>query len=569
LTTTGQKINGSHVVTGIVTKQGHSDQVVEVQFALQGAYNVKTYGSVTYNPQTEVGQLIAQTDPLDKFFIVDGNAVNAIPAGKRITFLQYSQLFNSSILLSFGYEAQAGYTLQQARAATLNPSTGVFGTDLRKYYVVISGNAISGTHFALDPTIDNKDYVTTSTNSIYNSGNNSTKVYINEFFAGVIYAELFIGLDNASITSATIPVTSNSPKVFTYTNMLPTYLTVLTGEYDGITDTTKIHTVERIGYSISVTSISSIGAASNTFINTVNNQFNFINFFNMSSFDKYYLGKNPGNLANPDDATLQQSNDNFGATIAVNNDASKIFIGSPTYHVRLSPDENTPPVPDVGVVWAFDRLIETFQVQFTPQEFVDFNVVVFWSIHSTTKIILNGVALSSNLYAFRYLGQITAITFNRSLNIKAGDIITVSSPNLVLAQVLTSYEDINGVIPSQKFGTSIACNSTGSEVLVGSPFDHSKEGQDGAIYRFTNEGKRYGYIVAEIAGSLVPITNPVTGYTTTSTKIYINGQAVYLDFSQGMDAQQIAQQINDTHIINVFAYATEDQRLVIRLINTD
>jgi hypothetical protein len=590
LTNTGQRVNGTHVITNVGFKQTginpitkepiySSTDINSVSFTLAGGYTTKTLGVFSYSPQIRTCTLIEQTDPMEKFFVVNGNAITSIPAGKRITFLQFSQL-ESSILKDFGYEAQNGYTLQQASNATINVAGGVFGTDRRKYYVVISGNIQPDTHFALDPTIDNVDYVATDTNIVYNSGNNTTKVYMNDYFTEDTYnGWLFNVLDNNNHQTSFSAWTGNLItelvgqryfKILTYANMLPTYITVLTGEYDSTTDTTKIHTVERISYTISVTSLPSISSPSNTFIRAVNNVFNFMGAINMGSFDSYYLGKNPGDLSNSDNTVLQQSNDNFGASIAVNHDGSKVFVGSPTYHVRLSSDENIPPVPDVGVVWMFDRLIETFQVQFTPQQFVDFNVVVFWHIHPTTKVILNGVSLSSKLYAFRYLGDsISEITFNRSLNIKAGDIITVSSPNLVLAQVLTSYEDINGVIPSQKFGTSISCNSTGSEVLIGAPYDHGKEGQDGAVYRFTNEGKRYGYIVGEIPANLVPITNPVTGYTTTSTKIYINGQAVYLDFSQGMNAQQIAQQINDTHIINVFAYATEDDRLVIRLVNND
>lgn len=569
LTSTGQKINGTHTVTNVGFKSGSTTDVNSVSFAATGTWTHKTYGTLTYDPQARTCQLIEQTNPMDKFFVVNGNAVTSIPPGKRITFLQFSQL-GTSVLREFGFEAQSGYTLTQAKAATINVGTGEFGTVRRKYYLILTGNVIADTHFAVDPTIDNVDYVTTDTNIVYNSGTNTTKVYINDYFAEGIYDALFIVLDNNSLAKLTIPITVNSPKIFTYANMLPTYVTVLTGEYDGTTDTTKIHTVERIGYSISTTRLPSISSPSNTFVRAVNNVFNFMGAISMAAFDSYYLGKNPGDLSTANSTVLAQDNDNFGASIAVNYDGSKLFVGSPTYHVRLSPDEQVPPVPDVGIVWVFDRLVETFQLQYTPQKYSDSSVAVFWHVHPTTKVILNGIPLSSKLYSFIYLGDaITKINFARSLEIKAGDIITVSSPNLVLMQSLTSYEDINGIIPSQKFGTSIACNSTGSEVLVGAPYDHTKEGQDGAVYRFTNEGKRYGYVVAEIAADLVPITNPVTGYTTTSTKIYINGQAVYLDFSQGMNARKIAQQIDDTHITNVFAYATEDDRLVIRLINTD
>ena len=569
ITSTKSTINGTHVVTGITTKPGDVNRVIAIEFAMTGTWSIGSngsYGVVLYNPKPEIGQLITTTNPLDKFFIVKGNAVSAIPAGKRITFLQYKQ-FGTSVLNTFGYEAQVGYTLAQAKAATVNPANNIFGTDRRKYYVVLTGNIPVDTHFSLDPSTDNKDYIVKTSNSTYSSGSNTTKVYINEFFAGIIYAQLFIALDQYALTSFTL--SSSTAKVYTYTNLLPTYLTVLTGEYDATTDTTKMHTVERIGYSISPTRLPSLESnpggspekyVYDTYINTVNNQFNFINYFSMLSYEAGLGGnlqQNPANPTDPTDTVLYQSTDNFGASIAVNHDASKIFIGSPTYHVRLSPDENVPPVPDVGVVWVFDRLIETFQVQYTPQDFEDFVVVLPWNFAPTTIVSLNGVALSRTQY-----GIIAGIAIQLGVRVKAGDIVTVSSPNLVLMQVMTSYEDINGVIPSQQFGTSIATNTTGSEVLIGSPYDHTVEGQDGAVYRFTNEAKRYGFATGLIPAYVEHINNDVT-------YLFINGYSVYLDISVDRGARQIAEAINLTQITNVFAYVTEDNRLVIRLINVD
>ena len=567
LTSTKQKINGTHTVTDITTKPGHTDQVITVSFNITGTWTKGTdgvYGAVVYNPQPEIGQLIQPTNPLDRYFVLEGNAVNTIVAGKRVTFLQYKQI-GTSVLKEWGYEAKGSYSLTDAKNATIVIGDKNFATDKRNYYIIVTGNIV-GYHFAIDPSIDNVDYIATDgTNATYNSGSDTTKIYLSnssvDYMAAILYTELFSGLDNrplvSRLTSASIPVTSNSPKIFTYTNMLPTYLTVLTGEYDGITDTTKIHTVERIGYSIGITSIPSIGTNSNTFINTLNNEYQLIGTFNMLSYDSFYLGKNPSNLANPTDTAIYQTNDNFGASIAVSYDASKIFVGSPTYHVRLSNNENVPPVPDVGVVWVFDRLIETFQVQYTPRPEVTLNIYKLPFIaHPKSSVTLNGKPISEKQYKVAVNNIILAV------KLKAGDIITISDPQLVLMQVLTSYEDIDGVIPSQRFGTSVACNSTGSEVLIGSPYDHTKDGQDGAVYRFTSEGKRFGYTTALLPAYIKHVSN-------NATYLFINGYSVYLDISVNRDAGYIANQINHTQITNIFAYVTEDYRLVVRLINPD
>ena len=923
-------------------------------------------------------QLAAPTNPLDKFFVVDGNAKSAIPQGKRITFLQYKQL-NSSILLGIGYDgntvdlrldrvtnnsdtilttstavtsdmigntikiynytshvydtftisnitgtttktitldsaytgptgsinATITWSIDNARLADIDPKNSepalrLFGTDRRKYYYLISGEVSEGTHIAIDPTVDNTDYLVTLTNYVYDINTNTTKVYVNEYMNLLSYSLLFYVLDYAgsggdynsvppvrSDTRLAVFGTIQSPiniPIWTFTNLLPEYVTVITSEYiDSIVDTftgddktttfdlsstyptgvvrnkvttpvansnytqngggpqnysniqvctpitalvsvttdsntittnsisvttdmiggkiiinndithkrdtftisnvtgsttktitldsnytgstsidpidakiiwsnvfsyqltqdkiildtapakdteiivtttidkTVIHTVERIGYSLIINQL--LGTrndlvvkgishgtsylqqqdlnngqsiiSNNIFISTVNNQFNFIGPINMSSFDSYYLGKSPGDVRSPRDVVVQvtngsssittsssqvitdmiggtltvynpdteqndtfnilnitgtttktitldgsytgptdsimatiewhvatvlaQTNDNFGASIAVNYDASKIFIGSPTYHVRLVDNETVPPAPNVGIVWAFDRLIETFKLDYTPDNAV---IKLPWALDnflmSHTRISLNGKPLSTKLYSVRYSGQAPVIYFIKSLGIKAGDVITVSSPSLVLMQALTSYENIDGVIANQQFGTSVSCNSTGSEVIIGAIYDQTKPGQNGAVYRFTNEAKRYGFATAEIVADLQPIVigNQAvnaglfvignlyqiasvgsTDFTTigatsntvglrftatgvgsgtgsaipvvTSTVIFINGYSVYLDFKNGMDSYAIANKINLTQVPNVFAYVTQDDRLVVRLLNVD
>ena len=699
-----------------------------------------------------VCQLITPTKPSEKFFVVDGNAVTSIPEGKRITFLQYKQL-NTCTIVSIGYEAQPGYTLQQAKDATIDPSTGKFGTDRRQYYITISGFSGSITdpiHLSIDPTVDNTDYIITSSNSVYNSG--IVKFYVNQYIIGLTYDLLFDILDiykRDSLSGVNIPI-------WTYNNLLPSYVTVLTSDYvdtiidkftgdgtkttfdltstdpygvtrrtsnlpvtggrtdqnttydyaninvklftnieleirndttlgqivtttstevtssmigttiaiydtlsdytehtitnidtsvtptaitlnnehDGATelgrfyklnakilwpltfgyvvtqdtitfnssldvnvsievtttiDRTIIHTIEPIDYNISVShlfgTVNNTGtgstyrldskltdgrriAANNVFINTVNNEFSLISYFNMSQFDRYYLGKNPGDLVNSDNTTLQQTDDNFGASIAVNYDASKIFIGSPTYHVRLTADQNVPPAPNVGIVWVFDRLIETIQLDYTPDQLA---IPLPWALESKyiphTTVSLNGKFLSSKSFKVGTYRGSPEFIFNKSLNIKAGDIITISTPSVVLMQGITSYEGIEGVKANIRFGTSLSCNSTGSELLVGTPYDHSVEGQEGAVYRFTNEAKRYGYATALISANLQP--SNIGGQLVTTTLLFINGQSVFINFTDGLDAYGIADAINLAQITNVFAYVTDDHRLVVRLQNVD
>ena len=533
------------------------------QITLSSNYTGTTGTNVSaYIKVYENAPVSASTNPLDKFFKVRGNVIPTFTPGKRTAFVQYSQ-YGSSVLYGFGYDAQAGYNLNGSydpNSAVYPPAPAsgdpAFNQKYRSYYFVITGkvdlSSVVSVTISIDPTVDKANYTVNSSNSTYDSVTNTTKIYISQAeFNGIIYEELFYTLDHYNIYNLTIGKGSTAPILTpTYILGVGNYVTVITAEYDSTTDTSTVHTVERIGYSITPSTISAING-SNTYAQAVNNQFNILGLIYINSSAELNQPI-PGSTV-PKIQT--QGSDNFGASIAVNHDATKIFIGSPTYHVQLSSDPEVPPVPNVGVVWVYDRLVETWQVQYTPQNFEIYAVVTPWMPTSNMILTINGQPISPTKYkTFLY----TTIIGPR---VKAGDVITISDTILVLSDQLTSYQDINGVIPNQQFGTSISCNSTGSEVIIGSPYDLGVQGQQGAVYRFTNEGKRFGFVTALIAA------NNQLG----ATDIFINGYNVMIPTG---DAFAMAEAINLAQINNVFAYTTQDDngsdpRLVIRLINTD
>lgn len=134
-------------------------------------------------------------------------------------------------------------------------------------------------------------------------------------------------------------------------------------------------------------------------------------------------------------------------------------------------------------------------------------------------------------------------------NITAGDIITVSSSTFVLMQTLTI-----GTTPrvGTQFGQSVAVNKYASEVLVGAPFQLSDTAGEGAVYRYTSGGNKYGMISGTTTCSI-----------TTAQTILINGFAVTLPIGGATGA---ANAINEARITNVEA-ANVDGKLVISLIN--
>jgi hypothetical protein len=89
----------------------------------------------------------------------------------------------------------------------------------------------------------------------------------------------------------------------------------------------------------------------------------------------------------------------------------------------------------------------------------------------------------------------------------------------------------------------------------------NQDEKEGAVFRYSNEGKHFGRITGILQCNLLQ-----------PASILINGYRVALPEptpqSPG-NAFYVANKINQAVITNVFAYATEDNRLVIRLRDVD
>ena len=164
-------------------------------------------------------------------------------------------------------------------------------------------------------------------------------------------------------------------------------------------------------------------------------------------------------------------------------------------------------------------------------------------------VSVNGTVVDDNNYAvgggtsdFRYFG-----------NIRAGDIITISSRKMQWVQTMVSYADDRvGVF----MGYDSDMTSYGSEILIGAPGEiriNGEEQTDGTVYRYTNGGGKYGTVIGTSDCSL-----------TTDRKLLINGYLVELP--SGGNATSVANLINQYGITNVTASAS-DGKLIISIIN--
>jgi hypothetical protein len=156
----------------------------------------------------------------------------------------------------------------------------------------------------------------------------------------------------------------------------------------------------------------------------------------------------------------------------------------------------------------------------------------------------NGTLLADSVYA------IIGSSLYVYTSLTAGDIISVSGINFVLAQTLTTE---NTPKIGVQFGQSVDTTTYGTEILVGAPFELSTENYEGAVYRYTNAGSKYGMIIG---------TSDCL--TTTSRVILINGFAVTITAGDATNAANI---INSANITNVQA-TSSNGKLIISLIST-
>lgn len=308
--------------------------------------------------------------------------------------------------------------------------------------------------------------------SYYNSddtdpGYDTTVIYVEETLSELIY-------------NGTVVYTVSFSQDVTYT--------VITGIYDDEHDTTTFYTVEKIQH------ISAAGAS--VYHARVNYQ---------------YVG-----VTQPPIWTL---GDNFGASLATNYDGSRLFIGSPNANFTTG----NVTIPNVGRAWVVDTISENYHMKY------DQNVnaappifTVPWVPTANSVVYWNGKLLSSTKYAVipgSIQTNVATTVLLGPIGFKAGDIITFRSYNVVYSQMLNKSVRYSDMRPGENFGASIACNTSGSELMVGAPNGVDDNNNEGMVVRFTCEGKRFGSMTGLIPADVV---NP--------TYLFINGFRLNLFF---------------------------------------
>lgn len=182
-------------------------------------------------------------------------------------------------------------------------------------------------------------------------------------------------------------------------------------------------------------------------------------------------------------------------------------------------------------------------ITLTTNETVNLNVYVQ---ANPLYVTVNGTLVDPNNYAV--VGN--QLYYTGFLNV--GDIINVSDNQFTLAQTLESPDTARTGV---QYSRGLDVTRQASEILIGAPFTLNYEtNQEGAVYRWTNGGGKFGIITGT---SEVAVTAP--------RNLLINGYLVTIPVG---DANAAAIAINSQAITNIVASA-ENNILTIQVADTN
>jgi hypothetical protein len=153
-----------------------------------------------------------------------------------------------------------------------------------------------------------------------------------------------------------------------------------------------------------------------------------------------------------------------------------------------------------------------------------------------------GESIATSQDGIKLIVGAPGMTVNGVTNAGAAYIYSRISSGIVLTSVEHSTVPENGA----QFGTSVATNRYGAEILIGAPYerrDAKNNSGEGAVYRYTNSGQHYGIVYGSI-----------TGATSTSLTIWIDN--IQYTVPAGVTAATFADFING--LINTNLLATAD-----------
>lgn len=197
-------------------------------------------------------------------------------------------------------------------------------------------------------------------------------------------------------------------------------------------------------------------------------------------------------------------NVSWGHCIATSTDGVKLVVGAPYETVNSN--------IEAGAVYVYTRRVQRFYADGITNTFI----LGEPAPNNFADIYLNDVLQGLNSYV---VGNVVTVNLEdpadpfNLLSPPPGSVVTVSTGVSNFVQKFVSGNpQVRGW-----FGHSVDTNRYGAEIIVGAPFEfgqvNNTQGVEGAVYRYTNPGQRYGVWSTTIT-------------TTLTGRIYINGYVV-------------------------------------------
>ena len=231
------------------------------------------------------------------------------------------------------------------------------------------------------------------------------------------------------------------------------------------------------------------------------------------------------------------SGDNFGYSLATDYTGSTLIVGIPSI--------NNGQIENNGSAVVYSRNTQNFEVQTNSAAGTTQLFNLAWTPNSPYFVTVDGILVDGAMYTVTG----NQLSFNGEL--KAGQIIQFTDSTFVKMQTLDA-----GTEPKvgKQFGYALDCTTQADELLIGAPFELTGQRlQEGAAYRFTNVGCKFGKITSN---NVVNITAP--------RQILINGYNVTIPIG---NASVAANAINSSNITNVEATSI-DNLLTISVVDT-
>ena len=186
-------------------------------------------------------------------------------------------------------------------------------------------------------------------------------------------------------------------------------------------------------------------------------------------------------------------NSGWGTSIATSVDGVKLVVGAP--------NEDLPPLTDAGAVYVYSRRVQRFYANGSTSIFT----LTDTPPNNIGDVYVNDVLITSNV---TIIGTTVTVLIPDPDNPMTlipplpGSIVTVDTGYTEFVQRFESDSPHIGAL----FGNSVDTNRYGAEVVVGVPYElvvqPNNTGVEGIVYRYTNDGQRYGVVTGTFTGTV-------------------------------------------------------------------